>query len=45
MLGANILQLFTCLKLGVFINNIKYGLAVNIYNINNNAVVEINIVF
>ena len=45
MLSADILQLSTYLKLGAFINNIKYGLTVNVYNINNNTVVEINIIF
>ena len=45
MLSTDILQPFTCLKLGTFINNIKYGLTINIYNINKNAIVEINVVF
>ena len=44
MLGADILQLFTYLKSGAFINSIKYGLTINIYNINNNIAVKINIV-
>ena len=44
ILNTNILQLFTYLKLGAFINNIKYRPAVNIYNINNNTVVKVNIV-
>ena len=44
MLSADILQLFTCLKLGAFINNIKYRLTVNIYNINNNIVIKINVI-
>ena len=44
MFSTNILQPSTYLKLGAFINDIKYKLTINIYNVNNNIVVKINVI-
>ncbi len=45
MLSTNILQLPTCLKTGTFVNNIQQRGSANIYNINNNIVIKIKIIF
>jgi hypothetical protein len=45
MLNTNVLQLFACLKASTFVDNIQQKSSANIYNVNNNIVIKINIVF
>jgi hypothetical protein len=45
MLDTDVLQLFTCLKAGTFVDDVQQRGSANIYNVNNNIVIEINVVF
>ena len=45
MLSANVLELFTSLVSGSFVDYIKDKFTINVKHINNNKVVKIDIVF
>jgi hypothetical protein len=44
MLNTNVLQLFTSLKTDTFVNNIQQRGSANVYNINDNIIIKINVV-
>jgi hypothetical protein len=45
MLNINVLQSLTSLKTGTFVDNVQQRGFANIYNVNNNIVIKINVVF
>ena len=45
MLGTDILWPFTCLKINTFVDNMQQRGSANIYNVNNDIIIEINIIF
>jgi hypothetical protein len=45
VLSTDVLQPLTCLEAGTFVDDVQQKGSVNIYNVNNNIIIEINVVF